>query len=258
MNIKSLILAITLAVPSIVVINIESALSITKRPIGRTYVLPANPSISGTFLEDSNGDAILDLQITRFPRPRFEFSILTELDNQLITDQNNSADVGFFPNAISSFTYVEEDIEIVAKIADDQGNSIPPQEISNQAISVSSNNFLNGDLRVEQVDNSGIIYEFNFGGDFIQFLLPEFANIDSLLAVNDISYLVNQNLFGQEMFVDDLVVFDTSFRTNGFNFRGNQPESSVIFVSQSVPESSNKLSLLTLGLICIGLFSRDK
>lgn len=265
MKTKSLILAAILAIPSTLAITESTfAQTIIQRPIGRAYFLPASPSVSPAFVVDSNGDSIFDLSIVRFPLPRFEFSILNELNSQPIIDQDNSSTIGFFPNAISSFLYVEDTEETIERIKDDQGNLLPSiqeQEVIQQIIPGIPNNFFDGDLRVERtnsnVANPGIIYEFNFGGDFIQFLLPEFAitNIDSFLAVNDISYIVNQNLFGQESFVNDLFIADASFRVNGFEFKENELESSILFSSQSVPESNNIISLLIMGLLGVRLLT---
>ena len=269
MKTRSLILATILAIPSTLAITIESALAQTifQRPIGRLYFLPASPSVAPVSRADSNDDSIIDLAIIQFPKPRFEFSILAELNDQPIIDRDSRSNIGFFPNAIPSFLYVEDKEETSTRIKDDQGNFLPSsqeQETIQQIIPGVPNTFFDGDLRVERTNNTvarpGIIYEFNFGEDFIQFLLSEdsITDINSFLAVNDISYIVNQNLFGQESFVNDLFITDASFRVNGFGFKENELKSSIIFASQSVPEASNKISLLALGLISIRLLTKYK
>lgn len=263
MKTKSFILAAILAIHSTIATTIESAFAQSQNPVGRSYILPANPSISAAFLEDSNGDSINDLLVIKFPKPRFEFSILSQLNNQSIIDRDDDPNIGFFPNAISSFTYIEDTQTTSERLKDDRGNFFPStqvKEIIQQIIPERSEIFFDGDLRVEQVNNSGIIYEFNFTTESIQFLLPEVVStsLDPFLAINDLDYIVNQNLFAQESVIDNLFISETSFIVNGFDFRGNQPESSLIFASQSVPEPNNLISFLILGLLGKKLLTKDK
>ena len=266
MKIKSLILASVLTIPSTLAITIESALAQIRRPIGRAYSLPVTPSALPAFSQDSNGDDIIDLSITRIPEPRFEFSILTEQNNQPIVDQDINPFFGFFPNAISSFAYIVDTKETSTRLKDDRGIFLPStqeEEVIQQIIPDDEpTSFFNGDLNVELVDSAtafnlpGILYEFTFGEDFIQFLLPtsSFPNdFNSFLAINDLSYIVNQSLLGQEGLIEELRLVESSFSVNAAVndtiFAGNQPESAIIFASEPVTEPNNIIGLLTMGLL---------
>ena len=275
MKIKSLILASILAIPSTLATTIESTLAQIQRPIGRAYFLPVTPSELPAFQKDSNGDSIEDLFVKQIPQPRFELSILTEQNGQSIIDLDSSPTVGFFPNAISSFAYIVDTEETSERIKDDQGNFLPStqeEEVIQQIIPDDEpTSFFDGDLNVELVDSAtdlnlpGILYELTFGEDFIQFLLPtsSFPNdFDSFLAINDISYIVNQSLLGQEGLIEELRLVESSFRINaGVNdtiFAGNQPESAIIFASEPVTEPNNIIGLLTLGLLATTLSKKYK
>ncbi|MDJ0648201.1 MAG: hypothetical protein QNJ60_05785 [Xenococcaceae cyanobacterium MO_188.B19] len=304
MKIQSLILASVLAIPTTLAVNLESASAIIQRPIGRFYALPASPSVSlraesriiaqrpigrayslpvtpsalPAFDQDSNGDSIIDLSITQIPQPRFEFSILTEQNGQPIVDLDSSPVIGFFPNAISSFAYIEDIEETSRRLQDAQGNFLPStqeEEVIQQIIPDDNpTSFFDGDLNVELVNSAtgfnlpGILYEFTFGGDvgdFIQFLLPtsSFPNdFDSFLAINDISYIVNQTLLGQEGLIEELRLVASSFRVNAAVndtiFAGNQPESAIIFASEPVTEPNNIIGLLTMGLLVTKLSKKYK
>lgn len=232
MKTKLLILAAILAIPSTLAITVESALAQIQRPIGRAYGLSVTPSASPGFTEDSNGDSIEDLSVITSPLPRFEFSILTELSGQPIIDQVNSPNLGFFPNAISSFAYIVDTDRTSSRRRDDQGNFLPStqeEEIIRQIIPGTPETSFEGNLIAERLTlgNSGldlgIIYEFSSEEESISFLLPLDATInsisitdrflefdlvinpqvepiiDSFLATNSLNYIVNQNLFGQEL-----------------------------------------------------------
>ena len=273
MKIKLLVLASILTIPSFLVINIRSVLAQIPRPIGRSYSLPASSSTSSLRLIDSDGDSIADLQIINEPSPRVEFDILTELDGQLITDRNSDPTTGFFPDAVSSFLYAVDEEETLTSLENENGNLLPStqeQEIIERVIrDTAPTTFADGDLLAElfirdaapttPADgnsletnipsnfDSGIVYSFLFEEEFISFFLPldENSDIETVLAVNDLSYILDQNLLGREPRFSD-----ASFNTNIAGLSSGQP--TTISSSQSIPESNNLISLLGLGLLGIG------
>ena len=272
MKIKLLVLASILTIPSFSVINIRSVLAQIQRPIGRAYSLPGSPFFSPAEIIDSDGDSIADLQIISNPSPRVEFDILTELDGQLITDRDSDPTTGFFPDAVSSFLYALDEEETNIRREDEDGNlfsSSQEQEIIELfSPDPAPTTFDDGDLLAElfirdaapttSADgnsletnipsnfDSGIVYSFLFEEEFISFFLPldENSDIETVLAVNDLSYILDQNLLGRE-----LRFSDASFNTNIAGLSSGQP--TTISSSQSIPESNNLISLLGLGLLGI-------
>ena len=279
MKIKSLVLASILTIPSFSVINIPSVLAQIQRPIGRSYALPASPTTSSIALEDSDGDSIVDIQLINRPSPRLEFDILTELDGQLITDRDSDPTTGFFPDAVSSFLYAVDEEETLTSLENENGNLLPStqeQEIIERVIrDPTPTTFDDGDLLAElfvpgaipttfadgnlletnipSVFDSGIVYSFLFEEEFISFLLPldENPDIETVLAVNDLSYILDQNLLGREP-----IFSGASFNTNIASLSSGQP--TIISSSQSIPESNNLISLLGLGLLGIGSLIRER
>lgn len=273
MKIKSLFLASILTIPSFLVINTRSALAQISRPIGRSYSIPASSLANPTFFADTNGDSLIDIREASIRAPRFEFDILTELDGQLITDRDSNPTTGFFPGAVPSFLYALDFEQTLSRVEDEDGNLLPStqeQEIIERLLrdpepvtftdgdllaelfirDVTPTTFANNNTLVTSTfpeTDSGIIYSFIFEEDFISFLRPldENADIETVLAINDLSYILDQNLLGRAP-----IIFGASFDTNLSVLSSAQP--TIIFSSQSIPESNNLISLLGLGLLGIG------
>ena len=261
MKIKLLVLASILTIPSFSVINIRSVLAQIQRPIGRAYSLPGSPFFSPVGRIDSDGDSIADIVLESNPSPRVEFDILTELDGQLITDRSSNLTTGFFPGAVPFFLYALDADETLRRISDEDGNFLPStqeQEIIERFVpDTEPTTFADGDLLTElfipsAIDTTfadsnsletnvllesspGIFYSFLFEEDFISFFLPldENADIETvLLSINDLSYILDQNLLGRGPRVPG-----ASFDIRFISLFSGQP--TIISSSQSINDISS-------------------
>ena len=314
MKIKLLVLASILTIPSFSVINIRSVLAQIPRPIGRAYSLPGSSTAGPVGRIDSDGDSIADIVVESNRAPRFEFDILTELDGQLITDRDSNLTTGFFPGAVPFFLYALDAEETLRRLEDEDGNLLPStqeQEIIERFVpDTEPTTFADGDLLAElfirgaidttfadgnllgtnipSIFDSGIVYSFLFEEEFISFLLPLDENPDIgtvLLSINDLSYILDQNLFGREPRFSG-----ASFNANIASLSSGQPtiissEQSIDDISsdqnllggeprfsdarantnigslasnRSIPESNNVISLLGLGLVGIASLIKDR
>ena len=322
MKIKLLVLASILTIPSFSVINIRSVLAQIQRPIGSAYSLPASPSVGPVAREDSDGDSIPDIVLESNPSPRVEFDILTELDGQLITDRDSNLTTGFFPGAVPFFLYALDAEETLRRLEDEDGNLLPStqeQEIIERFVpDTEPTTFADGDLLAElfirgaidttfadgnllgtnipSIFDSGIVYSFLFEEEFISFLLPLDENPDIgtvLLSINDLSYILDQNLLGREpifsgasfnanigslssgqpttilssqstneisydqnLLGGEPIFYGASSNTNIGSLSSGQP--TIISSDRSIPESNNLISLLGLGLLGIGSLIKYK